>query len=107
MKFILFVIVSIHYFLGVATSEWSIGERIDDFSFNVTTNNETPFYYLSLDPDPYGVLEDIVSSYERIDDNTEKYTYKAKCQTSSSYRVNVISSFNKVDEIRYHYLYLS
>lgn len=93
MKFILFVTVSIHYFLGKVTSEWSIGDRIDDFSFNVTTNNETPFYYISLNPDPYGVLENIESSYDKKSENVEMYTYKTNCYSSSSYRVTVSSSF--------------
>eukprot|EP00826_Nyctotherus_ovalis_P030728 TRINITY_DN2453_c0_g1_i1.p1 TRINITY_DN2453_c0_g1~~TRINITY_DN2453_c0_g1_i1.p1 ORF type:complete len:117 (+),score=2.12 TRINITY_DN2453_c0_g1_i1:226-576(+) len=99
-QFLLYAMVFLHYLLGKLTDEWSLGDRVDDFSFNISTNNESPYYFFVFTSDPLGVIEDPEPKYARVNDTLETYTYRTKCAPTVSYRATVSVSLDCLDENR-------
>lgn len=87
--FLLCATVFLYYLLGKLTDEWSLGDRVDDYSFNISTSNESPYYFFVLTSDPLGVIESPEPSYTRINDTLENYGYRTKCVPTVSYRATV------------------
>jgi len=74
--------------LGELTNEWSLGDRVDDFSFNVSAKNDF-FYYLTLTSEPYDVVQHYDQNYVRHEDRIETYSFFIRCNPTASYRATV------------------
>ena len=67
-----------------------IGEREDNFDFNVSLGDTAPFTYVILSTEPYGLLNEGPNDYNSYGGGVEHYGYHLYCTPLLSSKITVM-----------------